>query len=549
MNNPIEFLQSKRNTKEALIISHNTDIQSLLKSLRSFNGLLAPSLAIHDIDHTFKKYGDVSVIFKPHTLFDGKNHTTQSNTTDFIYNMDSYSVRFPEIEFDFNKKYSNSLYTKLSHIVDDTDSDFSRWDNELKKDKYSAKKYLESLSVFKLQFIRDHIDKDYKPQLFTKTKDNISPYSNTKDLSNFLKKGFFTEKNRTKKNLTLLKKILTNEKNKSIENIKRIQSEGNSSLSNEFFNNKIARKEKEYKEFFNENTEYGLSNQFFRSLSSDQMKVTLGRNVVYETKKISKNINNFIQRNNGVDAFYSYCDEEVSRIHINPHIKIGKSKNEPTEENILRYMRKEGALTSEKTMTMGLGKSKTQQAKRLLSFEEIWDERKKLGDYNTVDKEYSEHSDEFNNLSHNFQGNSTLSDSFDRLDALSKITGLRHNSVESLAVSLIRKGFIKFSQKDTKKLFDLSSKIQSSKTQYFESKPLRTIPIHEIEAVVLPRNTPKELRDELKRLGIKTVKHYISNDHENKKLLIKNMKNITIDEHFLDNYRNKQTKNRQKLRI
>lgn len=546
MNDPVDFLNSKKIKDESIVVVHNTNIKSLIQSLTAYSGLLAPSLAIINPNHIFKEFGDISVLFKSKTLFDGAEKTNQSDRTNYVYNMDSYSVRFPEILFNVNKAYSTSLYENLKQIAQLTDSDFDYWDHYVKKGKDDTKLYLSNLSVFKLKFIREFIDENYIPKVFKVKLKNSSPYSNTKSISKFLDKELFIPNNRTQKNLSILKNLLTKEKEKYVLDLKDRLKHATLSAIKTSLKNRIKKAEENFNALFDENTEMGLSYSYESKLNRDQMTISSGANYKYQSKRNSDILDSVIKRNKLTNKFKDFCEEHTDRLHFMPHIKIGKKKYEPTEDNILSYMRKEGALTAEKTLTMGLAKSRTLSAKRIMSTESLWNRRDNLCSIDHIKKISDSHKSIFLELCNEVRHLSPdYIDGFDHLDISSRICGESHDSAQSFERSFKRKGYTNFDSDTLDRFYKFSKAHKTESVHYFEAKPFRKIDVSEIAAVVLPRNTPKELKETLTNLGIKLIKNYTSNNHQNRMDVIKNIKSIQINQSTINKNKKQKIKNKK----
>jgi hypothetical protein len=549
MKNPLDFLQEKKKINESIVVVHNTNIKSLIKSLTSYSGLLAPSLAIINPDNIFKEFGDVSVLFKSETLFNGEEKINHSDRTNYVYNMDSYSARFPEILFDVNKNYSISLYKELDKIAQLTDSDFSYWDHYIKKGKQETNLYLSDLSAFKLKFIRELIDENYIPNVFKVKKKNSSSYANTKSISKFLEKELFLPKNRTENNLSILKKLLKNEKELYVSKLRERLDISTLIQVKISITSRIEKAENEFSSLFDENTTTGLSSNYESQLNRDQMFVSSGSNYKFDYKRNSKILDSFIKKHKLENKFKEFCEKYSDKLHFNPHIKIGKKKLEPTEDNILNCMRKEGALTAEKTLTMGLAKSRTLSAKRIMSTESLWNKRDNLFSIDHI-KEISDSNqaiffelcNETKHLSPDYI------DGFDHLDLSSQLCGENHTNSKSFESSFKRKGYKDFPSDVLERFYEFSQLHKIENVHYFEAKPFRKIDIKEIEAVVLPRNTPKGLKDELTNLGIKVIKNYTSKNYQNRMDVIKNIKSVQINPCSIDKNKNK-NKNKNKKRI
>jgi hypothetical protein len=549
MKNPLDFLQEKKKINESIVVVHNTNIKSLIKSLTSYSGLLAPSLAIINPDNVFKEFGDVSVLFKSETLFNGEEKINHSDRTNYVYNMDSYSARFPEILFDVNKKYSTSLYEELDKIAKLTDSNFSYWDHYIKKGKQDTNLYLADLSAFKLKFIRELIDENYIPKVFKVKKKNSSPYANTKSISNFLEKELFLPRNRLENNLSTLKNILNKEKELYVSKLRERLETSTISQIKTSITNRIEKAENDFSSFFDENTTTGLSYKYEDQLNRDQIFVSSGSNYKFDFKRNAKILDSFIKKNKLEIKFKEFCEEYTDKLHFNPHIKIGKKKFEPTEENLLDCMRKEGALTAEKTLTMGLAKSRTLSAKRIMSTESLWNKRDNLFSIEHIKELSDSNQSIFFELCNKTKYLSPdYIDGFDHLDLSSQFCGEKHTSSKSFESSFKRNGYKDFPSDVLERFYKFSQLHKIENVHYFEAKPFRKIDIKEIEAVVLPRNTPKGLKDELTKLGIKVIKNYTSKNYQNRMDVIKNIKSVQINQFSIDKDKNK-NKNKNKKRI
>lgn len=529
MTSATEFLTNKQNESESLIVLHNTTIDNLIKSLDNYNGFIAPSLAIINVANQFNEFGNISVIFKPHVLFNGKDKIKKQDNENFVYAVDSYSVRFPEIEYDVSKKEANNLFYNLDNINKNTDSSLSQWDYVFKRDREHAKKYLLGLSAFKLKFIQEKIDSNYKPKLYKERLINKTPFTENKAVLNFLKKGLFQPENKTESNLKTLKKLLEKEKNKQIEALK--EKEHSSDFMKNHFFNKISNIEDKYNNIFDDNSSTGFSYEFETSLNHEQFNILMGKNYKYDSKKNSRTLNIFIKKNSNYEKYENFCENILDSIYINPHIKHGKQKLEVNEDNILKYMKKQGALSSEETLTMSLGKSRSLNAKRFYSLEDIYDSRYYLDSHVNINSLKSNNQKKFFRISNEvFDYKPPYVDNFEHNDNVSAILGLNYKNEDQLMNAFNSKEYKNIPKEILSNILEFSMDFNSGNVHYFEGKPLRKVDIREIEAIVLPRNTPTEYKDMLKEMGIKNIKNYTSNDNTDRHRIIKNHNSLFLNE-------------------
>lgn len=545
------FLSKKAEQSHCnLFVVHNLCAQDLISHLSEYDGLLAPSLAIINGDHEYSSFGDISIVFKPETIFNGKQSVPRSDRTSYVYDADSYSVRFPEIQYDFQKKESNILYNELEKFEDITMTSLAGWYYGTKKGLDNSERFLLNQDTMKLKFITEHHDKDFCYKLERKKTKPKALFSDTKVMSQYLKNNKILL---TKSSFDIEKmhSVLLQAKKEKIDAITNRHKNSTTEIFRKRMETKLNEIEEAYKSIITTENPLGITNMYQKILLKDQDDIITKSNFVYDGKKNTAKLDKYLKKHNLLEKYEKFCSKTTMRMYNNPHIEIGTQKKEVNEENILKYMRKEGSQSSEKTFTHSLGKSRSQTARRIIDMIDLFDKRNELISKKDTDELRDSRSKEFMALSDDlYEYRPDDLDSFDFMDTLSEIIGSHYSTdTDRLPKTFNRLNFKEIPQELLKKIREFSSNFASDKVHYFEAKPLRKIEYTEIAGVVLPRNTSSEIKDLLKFHGITNLKYYSESDPKSRKLTINKLSDFAINEaHFQalknEKIRQKKLKNR-----
>lgn len=82
-----------------------------------------------------------------------------------------------------------------------------------------------------------------------------------------------------------------------------------------------------------------------------------------------------------------------------------------------------------------------------------------------------------------------------------------------------RESAISITEAQANALLDLYSRAANIPTKYFEAKPARVVEWDEIKKVVMPDNTPQEIKDELTKYGIPIEEYELGNEEQRREIL------------------------------
>lgn len=515
-----EILNKLEKEDKKFRLTHTINSSDLMKSLKDYEGLLAPSLALLKTTEFLSQYGEAIVVLEPKSLFNGGIGCYSSDTVNYVFNGDMYSPRFPKVEYDYNSKEEKHLINLVNdYSVKYKDPLYRIGSHDLKSPK-NMEKYLKESPSVKMHFINKHENFDFKLKE-TKIKES-SPFNDDLIFKKFIAKINFGE------NISEQMKIeIDSAYSRSLEAL------DNQDLNERVLSRKKKNLKNEYEEMFQEpiEKETGVS---FRA--EDNLK-KIKRSIISPSYKVDvKHRNNKINRKLSSlkieDEFELFCEDLAALFFENPHYEYGRQKLECTEENILKIMKKEGAISSEKTLSESLGKTKSKTLSRILSLEDLFD--RACVDLSTK-KEFEREEEKTSILFDKVRGKvidlNFDNDVFETNNFVSMSLSRGYKNNEDI-ISYYKMNKYTINEEVAKDLLSLRSMLISTKSPYFEAKPFRKINKEEIKCVVLPRNAPKELKELLKEQGIKTSYYQLRNQEDLQRAIDKTDKYLLTEDYI-----------------
>tara|TARA_Y100001960_G_C14784125_1_gene890051 strand:- start:28861 stop:30534 length:1674 start_codon:yes stop_codon:yes gene_type:complete len=518
-------------------VAHNITSEALLKYIKEYKKIVAPSIAILKEDEVLSQYGDITLVFDPKIIFGGKIKSLMSDRENYVYSGDMHSPRFPEISYDFVNK-ELEYYKMIQEYGEEYK--VSIIDVAQSKPSYDKKDMIYFYSnndAMKMYFINQHEEFSFKVK---EDRESVnSPFKNDKELAKYLK----TIKDYDNLDIEELKNQMNLAKEREIK--RKIERTRN---PREAIVKRLTEMcEREYESYFAE----PLFENGVASAKHYELRCTI-RDLRNPPKKVDKKhrerkINRKLRELGLEEDYRSFCEVLSDEAFVNPHFKLGtRRKLEVNAENALLVMKKEGAIASEKTLTESLSKTKSRTLRRLYDLEDVLDTAKQEIKNK---REINEISENLNHLFHNM---------VDKIDELNKDKknldhfDLLEEMSLSLAVSLSTKEKVKnyFEAKKYKTndefldmFLEYRKEFKSSPVNYFEAKLFRNLDITDVACVVLPRNAPQELKEMLKDSGVKTS-YYAVRNKEDFERAMKKTDRYLLNDSFIEKEKNKIKKER-----
>ncbi len=461
----------------SFLFVHSLTEDKIFKSIK-LGGFPLPSIAVITPENEFTNYGDITFIVKPEIL----NPKDKKN---LIYDRDIFSQRVPEMEYDINKK---NLY-KVNDYLLNKSLNFEKFYNfydiesiSRKKSSYIIERFEQSM-IIKKEFFDIH-NEEYK-----------IPLKKSKFNTTLLESEKF-------KDYLLNNEIQLNDKFKNIilESLSEIEIKYNSLIGIEITKSIIDDIKQSI--FLFQNGEYIFRNDSKNMIYNNTIKLILkdqdiirGKDEEIDFSKYENDINDFVYSN--IENYKKYLHENYFKNFLyNPHFKNGNKKLEFSLSNIEKSMLKQKAVASEDVPDTSIGKISANFAKRFKSFEEIdfnlhliKDKQERYEQKDNINSDISSLTIELSKYSNNtrhFEILEIISEGFKFVKNYdSFINYLRKNDFNTNEINI--EHFEKFNS--------ILDKIHNLDNHYFECKPQKTLYLEDFEAVLLPKETSKELVD------------------------------------------------------
>jgi hypothetical protein len=470
-----------------LLVTHNMDAEKLIKSIEQYNGLLAPSLAISGLNSDINGFGAVTLVFDKDVL-SNNGSTSISNT----YDVDFYSEKFPETEYDLDRKYGDIFYQRVNDYTNHEIISSSEWDNLLKKDFEDFVGRLKGHSMLKYYYLNNNNDDEY--DIPTKTKKiKLDKITLSKKLISILSKTQLTI-NSDIDQFSNIKDIIFSDIDYGVIKIR----DGGGTLIDE----RIKRKEQSKIDISFNGGKHGINFHYLRQLL-EASDILFNKKIEINKDKLQKDIDRIFKNKNITNDYNEFIDRTVNKIYINPHFKSGKVKKEFTEQNILHFFKRNSGVGKENNEFQSLGRARAMSAKKMTTFKSVYENRDEL----VSSIELQDIEDTNRALFHDFMGklydiaparndlHNDISENLGRSTA--------HNTDDDL-ITLFKDSFGIIIDSDLVIEYrKLHIALHTSKVDYFEAKPIKHISMDKVVGLVLPRNINKDLKTKIKALGIK----------------------------------------------
>lgn len=455
-----------------LLVVHSLTEKKLLTAL-DLGGFPLPSIAVIKDTDPFTEFGRITFVVKP-------DRVDPQYTTNLFYDRDIFSQRFPEPEYQVDKKYFNSFYKDYSSYLTRDRQDLSFLEG------MADIEYLKNKTA---TYVRDRLTSDRLVRLMYADRIGATPelpyikqefnsmLSLYEPLNSYLKTKHINLENDTTFHSLLEKSFQAiNEKYRDLLG-ESVTDDIIKSLRDETLNDGV-----------------------FNPSSIESRKLLMDRLIEDNSKKLDKDaFNRSLDAviNSNEAGFTLFVDAIFSKMFTNPHIKISGKKCDFTLENIERYMLKQKRVGVEDVMSSNLGLIAARHAKKFASFTSMIDKGESLSTSTDRDNSISQI---VKTISEITQSLSEAYPSRSRFTNISEIIydalNIQH-SVGSLTSYLNKEGFdtTKINEKTIKSIMDTAVNIRMLPVSYFEGKPQKTLYFDDFAAVIVPKDTPQSLVD------------------------------------------------------
>lgn len=528
------------NDGKNLLAIHNLD-ESKLKGVLELGGFPVPSIAITNPDVVgHSQFGDISVIFN-------KNTINPENRANEVYDRDVWSPTVPEINYDINndniKEYitKNIDYNRNDSIINDAITSYMYESNLAdlvnRRGIDNALKTLKESNSLKY-FYKTSVEKgDYKPVMKQANFSNSDSYGN-EELQQFLNEY------KGEKPLNELSYQETLDLSDTITDIiqEKLNKEAEK-LPTKEMQDSYKKLSKEVVDSFKGN--YNRLNNFIYSANSMQ-KNGADYQVIDEESTLS-NISNEVNQEEyerWIDDTFGKLFKETNRgIRNDKEIftpsgnrrKFNQLYDEYNLSNLVKKLTQGKTKAGQKTFFEGgFGKVSAELSNQFKSIGDIKNNEYRLKNNEEIKPLIEELTQKFNDDLHElvpYRKKSTLyRDEFavameafeDIQSAVQEFAGK-----SKLDVSTFKKVLNNYYVFDTEKIpnnlletiiKDLNQ-MKDIPTDYFEAKPQRAVGFDEIDAIVIPKDVSKEVKQQLKDRGIKTIEYDRNNENERADIL------------------------------
>lgn len=534
--------ESNNNGKNLLAIHNLTEDK--LKGVLELGGFPVPSIAITNPDvegHT--QFGNISVIFN-------KNTINPENRANEVYDRDVWSPTFPRVNYDIDnssiKNYvtKNLQYDYKDDIISSAITNYMYDSNLLDKiDRNGLEGTLKDLKQSNelKYFYKNVVEKgDYSPK--TKPLQYNTNYSNETlqrfidlfnedmDLSDFYyhymnyqdMQMSDKQKQNIKENIKkAIEPEIENEIEEDLKKYPNLNKEEQKKYRKELYEietNWIENRPYEFREFV------ANASQYFKN----------GDRQVVDREATLNDISNHINQ----EDFEKWIDESFGEMFKNAKKGIRNNKEPYTPSGNLRSFNQlhdeynlqnvVNALIKKDTkggeggiLSGGFGEIQAKRGNKFSSIEDIKNAESRLVSSEKAQKELEPLKekiyDDISDLSNYYNTSGYSSGSYNlSADAISEFAGKKNLTKENF--KKILESYYNFEvDKIPTKLYDKIIKdlnsLKNISTDYFEAKPQRAVGFDEIDAIVLPKNASKELKQQLKDRGIKTIEYDSNNEN------------------------------------
>lgn len=492
--------KNETDTDKNLVAIHNLSEKKLKENL-ALGGFPAPSIAVTKADIGHNGYGDISVIFGRDTIDPTKSSDNR------LYSADAYTSTFPQVDYKLNEDALNRLSEHLNMSVSQLESNiFDTGDKERIISKMKASEQVREAFVKDNNFKVEPVLRDPKPSKFG---------TNTNE-------AFY-----------LLANHVTYE-----------QLVNNADVRNDYFEaveegSKLKGATKRFIEKMNKQLDAAKNKPeiFEREQArfNDDMKILNGQGEkVEDTYSHSDGVNNVIKENQS--EFNNYAKNLVDKVledkyirkDIDPFDEYGNGRDfsemhtEYTLENIVRAMSK-GKNQENGIFGAGIGEMRSAVSQEYKTVEDMKKDSgriQKLSD-EEIDNIYSKSEKLLGDITSDLAQLIDTGNNFTDIDVASEnvknalLKGTNKRSIKRYLAEYING----VSDTTIDKIVELADNLKNIPVKYFEAKPHRAIGFDEVKAVILPDNVDPNLNQQLKDMGINTVKYKSGDEADRQRAL------------------------------
>ena len=492
--------KNETDTDKNLVAIHNLSEKKLKENL-ALGGFPAPSIAVTKADIGHNGYGDISVIFGRDTIDPTKSSDNR------LYSADAYTSTFPQVDYKLNEDALNRLSEHLNMSVSQLESNiFDTGDKERIISKMKASEQVREAFVKDNNFKVEPVLRDPKPSKFgTNTNEAFYLLANHvtyKQLVNNadVRNDYFEAveegsklKGATKRFIEKMNKQLDAAKNKP-EIFEREQARFNDDMK--ILNGQGEKVEDAYSHSDGVNNVIKENQSEFNNYAKNLVDKVL------EDKYIRKDIDPFDEYGNGRD---------FSEMHT-----------EYTLENIVRAMSK-GKNQENGIFGAGIGEMRSAVSQEYKTVEDMKKDSgriQKLSD-EEIDNIYSKSEKLLGDITSDLAQLIDTGNNFTDIDVASEnvknalLKGTNKRSIKRYLAEYING----VSDTTIDKIVELADNLKNIPVKYFEAKPHRAIGFDEVKAVILPDNVDPNLNQQLKDMGINTVKYKSGDEADRQRAL------------------------------
>lgn len=450
---------SKKAAENTLIVQHNLTVKNLLHADR-MGGLAAPSIAVTDKSHPLTGFGEITLLAEKDLIDPQKGAK--------IFGSDIYSPRYPQLSYDFTGKPIEKLKEMFADGVAKTgDSGF--YNDSLQDDPFRE---LLHNSAAMHQFLTEQ---GKKPKIvYTKPKPLSDP-----DLKPFLTfKGDSFDLSKDEKFRAVVKNIF------EVKEDYKLDDDGVSNMS--------------------------------RAYAEEVMK---HRDAKKNTGKVDRQFTNsslFRQIGDAklMNKFENYLVEVINKAEPKERIFQGYTYSGTRRylphdiDTVVKLLQKD--LRGGENFKYGLGSVRAKYSKQFKSIEQIRNSKNSLmssEDFDAVKKEVNAELDTLSealNKYGTFSGSSNVESMLSDAAKLGINRALKENGFENVPdrLKIDAQNFL--------------NKLKDMPTEYFEAKLIRRVGLGEFTAAVVPKDTPAQALEILKKNGITDIRKYKSGDKDDR---------------------------------
>lgn len=258
--------------------------------------------------------------------------------------------------------------------------------------------------------------------------------------------------------------------------------------------------------------------------------------IKYELQKANPDITEQEIEDSFTEAMSIIKDKRILKEGVDPYTPSGNRKSIEqmsvpyTLDNIVRLMTKKSNKGSESNNFAGLPEVRANLSQQFKNIEEMHKQESNLVSTEEMQKIKEELNNEFYNLIDEIGKYDKVERYFGSADtvanALNETAKAKNISKEVLENELDFVSITDVPDKTLQKAVDFLNSLKNIPTEYFEVKPQRAVGLNEIQSVIVPKNTSKELIDKLKENNIPVT--YYNTEQERNKLISNETKNKDI---------------------